>query len=138
MNVSYICKKMIFNKLFEKKNFYEIVNKEIWGHDDQSISSHVKCFSNISWSWIRNNFFNDILEINAIKLCKCNVHVESQWLGHFSSYWSLHICGWHDTRQMLLSNFEIIISNSNSYMHDHNTQAPHQRLLSLLWYVKVH
>jgi hypothetical protein len=44
MNASYTRKKIIFNKLFEKKFFYEIVNKEIWGHDDQLISSHVKCF----------------------------------------------------------------------------------------------
>jgi hypothetical protein len=86
MNASYICKKIIFNKLFEKKKLYEIVNKDIWRHDDQSINSHVKCFSNKNWFWIRNNFFNDILGINAIKLCKCNVHVESWWLGHFSSH----------------------------------------------------
>jgi hypothetical protein len=44
-----ICKKIIFNKLFEKKKIYEIVNKEIWGHDDQSISSHVNFFSNRTW-----------------------------------------------------------------------------------------
>jgi len=137
MNALYICKKIIVNKLFEKRKFYEIVNKEIWGHD-RSISSHVKCFSNGSWSWIRNNFFNDILGINAIKLCKCSVHVENWWLRYFSSYWTLHICGWHNTRQMLLSKIEIIISNSKSYVHEHNTQAPHQRLLSLLWFVKVH
>ncbi len=124
MNALYICKKIIFNKLIEKKKFYEILNKEIWRHDDQSSSSHVKCFSNRNWFWIRNIFFNDILGINAIKLCNCNVHVESWWPGHFSSYWSLHICGWHNSRQMFLSKFEIIISNSKSYMHDRKHKFP--------------
>jgi hypothetical protein len=131
-------RRLYLTSCLKRKKFYEIVNKEIWRHDDLSFSSHVKCFCKISWSWIRNNFFNDILGINAIKLCKCNLHVESRWLGHFSSYWSLHICGWHDPRQLFLSKFDIIIFNSKSCMHDHKTQAPHQRLLSLFWFVEVH